>query len=294
MYTSSITSLENVKDYFPDITYKYRDWNDPYHKTILTNQQVYFAPPSSFWKMGDPYDCRFPVEFDFSFEANRIALERGYPYDTSGMSRRDLEFELRRQHHINAGTEEAKRKFMERYYTSSSHHLGVLSITGRNNNLKIWQSKYAVHFHGFCVGINFRECIQELADNHIGGGNIMYVTSETPPIKHISVFTHSQDEVIGLHLKLIHTKYETFSFEEEYRLTKRFYQHPILGPTAQADRLFTVPKHCFKSVTFGYKMPDRDRQEIVQVCADQNLTVDFYVASPAIDGSETVSLEPYL
>ncbi len=32
----------------PKILYKYRDWNNHFHKTILTERKVYFAQPTSF------------------------------------------------------------------------------------------------------------------------------------------------------------------------------------------------------------------------------------------------------
>lgn len=284
MLISTTSSLENVKEHFPAITYKYRDWNDSKHKTIITKQQVYFAPPSIFWKFGDPFDCRFPVEFDFSYEANRPALEGGYPYDKSSMTRRDLEFELKRQHRVNTETEAAQKQFIQNYYDLSNHHLGILSITGRNDNLKIWESNYAVDFNGFCVGIDFRECLNELAKAGIGGGTVSYVASDTAPLKYVSTYNRNSDEVIAHHIELTHTKYKQYTFEEEYRLTKRFFSNKLWSNIPNEDRLFTVPKECFKTVTFGYKMPEASRQEIVQACTEQGLVVDFNVASPSEDG----------
>jgi hypothetical protein len=45
----------------PDTIYKYRNWDDPFHKTIITQQEVYFAKPTSF---EDPLDCKNPVRYD--------------------------------------------------------------------------------------------------------------------------------------------------------------------------------------------------------------------------------------
>ncbi len=38
--------LENLD--LPGIIYKYRDWSNVYHKTILTLRQVFLASPSYF------------------------------------------------------------------------------------------------------------------------------------------------------------------------------------------------------------------------------------------------------
>ena len=46
---------------FPPVVYKYRNWNDQNHKTIITQKEVFFASPSSF---DDPHDCRIPIRHD--------------------------------------------------------------------------------------------------------------------------------------------------------------------------------------------------------------------------------------
>lgn len=41
----------------PVILYKYRDWDNVYHKNILQDNSIYFASPKSF---EDIYDCNVP------------------------------------------------------------------------------------------------------------------------------------------------------------------------------------------------------------------------------------------
>jgi hypothetical protein len=40
-------NYEDIND-FPEIIYKYRNWNNPLHQTIIKHQIVFMAPPSSF------------------------------------------------------------------------------------------------------------------------------------------------------------------------------------------------------------------------------------------------------
>ena len=47
------------KDY-PQIIYKYRDWQIGYHRNILTHNQIFLASPKDF---NDPFDCRIPEDF---------------------------------------------------------------------------------------------------------------------------------------------------------------------------------------------------------------------------------------
>lgn len=291
MLSVQTTSLDNVREYFPEITYKYRDWSNPHHKTIITEQQVFFSPPSAFWEMGDEHDCRFPIEWDFSYDASRGALDRLFPEDRSGIRPKDFEILLKQRHYFNVGTPERQARFIDNYYELSNRRLGVLSITGRNDNLEIWQSPYANDFTGFCVGIDFKACLQELAKANIGGGEIKYVPRDHPSFKYVSASTRPDDEVMSLHIELIHTKYVEYQFEEEYRLTQRYYMDPFDAPIPKEARLFRVPRQCYKSVTFGYLMPKASRQEIVQACTFQGLNVEYFVATPT--EASAVIVEPY-
>src|SRR5262245_954759 len=45
----------------PDTVYKYREWNNPIHKTIITQLQVFLSPPTGF---EDPLDCKNPIRYD--------------------------------------------------------------------------------------------------------------------------------------------------------------------------------------------------------------------------------------
>ena len=285
MYTiTGVNSIENVRDYFPELLYKYRDWSSKNSKTIITNQQVYFAPPKAF---SDRYDCRFPVDWDFRFKTHRPALEGGFPYDRSNIPDKVFERILKNQHKRIVGNRRKRKKYIGKYSNNTNHHLGILSLTARNDNLKIWHSDYAVNFKGFCVGINFKDCLQELMDAHIGGGRVIYVDRSYSPLKFVSIYSSSdKTEAMALHLDRIHLKYDKFKFEEEYRLVQRYYgpQYTFLGPIDWEHRLFTVPKRCFKTVTFGCKMPLDSRKEIVKACVGQELNIDFYQASPLASG----------
>ena len=54
---------EEALKLFPSILYKYRDWNNEYHKKIITNQELFFP---SFESLNDPFDGKLPFMFDNS------------------------------------------------------------------------------------------------------------------------------------------------------------------------------------------------------------------------------------
>jgi len=53
-------TFEEMKE-LPDVVYKYRFWNDNYHKEIIYEQIVFMAKPSSF---EDKLDCKLQKRYD--------------------------------------------------------------------------------------------------------------------------------------------------------------------------------------------------------------------------------------
>src|SRR5688572_13231124 len=53
---------ETIRKIAPQVVYKYRgDWNNPYHRELVTKQSLWFAAPR---ELNDPYDIRTPIRFD--------------------------------------------------------------------------------------------------------------------------------------------------------------------------------------------------------------------------------------
>ena len=285
--------IEDARRLLPDgLTYKYRDWDDKFHKTIITKQEVFFASAEQLHALGDKYDCYSPIDWDFSFESHRPILEKYFPGDKATMSKRDYEFSLRQFHREKAGTEYRQKQYIQNYYQLSTKLLGILSLTERNDNLKIWESElYAKDFTGFCVGFDFRKCIHKLSDSHIGGGNVIYIPHSHPKIVHRMVFNDSKEEYLQMHIEQVHRKFIDYEHEEEYRLIMRLYDKGLEYTPTISDRQFIVPKFCYKNVTFGYKMNPSAIDEIIQSCQDQYLQVDFFTATP--DGAGGVQIKPY-
>lgn len=50
----------NIKMNTPKKLYKYREWDNLYHREILENNMIYLASPSSF---EDPLDCNPPIRY---------------------------------------------------------------------------------------------------------------------------------------------------------------------------------------------------------------------------------------
>lgn len=276
MWTVKRGSIDDVKNLMPDMLYKFRNWELEKHKTILTKQEIFFSSPYGFT---DQFDCRYPINFDMTFERIRPILDYYYPYEKSQVTRRDLDFFLRDHYRKRFGTSAQQQSLIDQWYKDSNDVLGVVSLTTRRDNYAMWGSEYANDFQGFGVGIDFSDCVPELMENHTGGGHVEYVPEDYPKMEFISAALSTHDELVKFHMDLVHRKYETFAFEEEYRLTKRLYQPLYPNGIRVEDRLFQIPKRCFKELLFGCKTPPSYIEEIRTVCQKQGLNVNFFMAT---------------
>ncbi|MCW3074828.1 MAG: hypothetical protein JWP69_1897 [Flaviaesturariibacter sp.] len=58
---SSISVQNAFFNSAPSILYKYRDWNNCYHKRTVEQNKLWFSSPNG---LNDPYDCQLPIFID--------------------------------------------------------------------------------------------------------------------------------------------------------------------------------------------------------------------------------------
>ena len=65
---------ESIRNNAPRVIYKYRgDWNNDYHREIVTKQTIWFAGPK---ELNDEYDIRTPIRFDAREIEHPLFLEK--------------------------------------------------------------------------------------------------------------------------------------------------------------------------------------------------------------------------
>ena len=70
--------------------------------------------------------------------------------------------------------------------------------------------------------------------------------------------------------KQIFTKWDKWAYEDEYRFTKN---HII-------NRKIVLSKSCFKEIIFGYKMKQKERNQIKKIVAKNFPNILIYEAKP--------------
>ena len=236
----SRTTIDGIED-IPDIVYKYRDWGNELHKTIVTERKVYFAEPTSF---EDSLDCKIDVDYESMtdkeiHEFYVMISKRDHPC-WDGKTRRAWVREqirkklLRNLKHLSKW----KKMFFEEY----NSRIGVLSLTVNPNREEMWK-KYANDGKGFVVGFNSRIMFEQFSS----GARVQYY-DELPRI-----YPYPKHDYIEQYYFQVFSKLRKWEFEEEYR-TLIFDWDKLL------NRVRVVPPNAYNCIILGKNMP-REWQE---------------------------------
>ena len=215
----------------PTVLYKYRDWNDAYHKKLILEPSVYLSAPSDF---KDALDCKNPIRYDLltDIEIFEMYLNQS--------KIKNLEFDF--SHHFEwAGNWFLKsplRDPIQRYEIEIetakefNERFGVLSLTSDPLNLTMWH-EYSNKKKGFCIGYN-----SELLFNYLGGGGEVIYCDILPVIKPF-------EELMIQHNKQVFYKKREYDFEKEYR-THKFWPTRV----TKRERNILIAKECLVEVIF--------------------------------------------
>ncbi|TDS07593.1 DUF2971 domain-containing protein [Sphingobacterium paludis] len=226
------TTLDQLE--LPPTVYKYRTWEDTYHKRFITEKEVFLASPNTF---EDQLDCHNPTRFDL-LKDNQI-------YEYYFLDSKRINSKFTRQQHREFARSHTKRApfknkfrlaewqnhFDEQYFKRT----GILSLTENWNNDKMWE-KYADNGNGICIGYKTSELFKYLG----GGGPVHYM--DKLPIIYPLPFTSDEAALF----QRVYCKTSQWSFEEEYR-TKMYWNFEA----STEDRRIILPTNCFQTIILG-------------------------------------------
>ncbi len=253
----------------PQIVYKYRDWEDAFHKQILVRREI-FLPSAS--KLNDPFDGNIPFEYVKRDLTSRkiykkmflIAKQR---FGLSDKKTHELVMHYKRKgllfdkNHIKKQQEELKKE--------TENRIGIFSLTPNCSNFLMW-SHYANSHTGFCVGFNTNVLIESLKSTF---GWISY----TKRIPKFRLF----DSDKSFAKKLLGTKGKIWKYENEFRFTKFDY----------ANKVFVVPKEALAEILIGNKMENKNRKEILEIVRSNYSSCKVYEMIQSRDRFELVKTQ---
>lgn len=245
MAKEKIIQLSKIeeKDYaemeFPPIVYKYRDWADPMHKTIITKREVFFASPNSFT---DPFDCKIPIRHDLLNYADvKQKISKDHPEWNSEQRNGFIKDWF-------GGHRDEIMKLQEKNMSEFMDRFGVLSLTEIPDNNFMW-FMYADNFRGFCIGF-----VSNIMFPHLKGGGGPVVYYDTLPV----IYPTPKNLLEEQHYLQIFSKLKEWEFEHEYR-THIFSQRQM----SINDRKRVIPPEAFKEIIFGKNMLDNIKEDLL-------------------------------
>lgn len=245
--STKLVNFEEMKGEYPETLYKYRSWIDKFHKTVLTEKQLYYSSPNQF---EDPKDCKLTVRFDLLSAQEKLSwIEHKLKQQNPEKNRNFYRSEARRLFKSSPISDNKKIKELQKNALEEYNlRTGVLSLTGNPNNNGMWD-KYGDKHKGYCVGFDPLILFEQLG----GGGMVQYV-KELPIVYPEPKHNHQEQMVYQ-----VFYKEDKWSFEEEYR-THTFHHQPM----SNKDRIINVPKEAFKTLIFGKNMSNEDKENIIK------------------------------
>lgn len=251
MFKEEKKSIEYIQKRNPpgnEIIYKYRNWNDTYHRRILEGK-LYFSSSVNF---NDPFDGRVPIndlllqDEDFSSQLDTlieiIISKRNRKY----------QYESKKYHIIDK---------LDCIYNYAENELGLLCFSGIRDNVLMW-SHYANNHKGFLVGFDFNLIHKELASSFDWVRYINEINIENKKMLEYSVVPF--------------LKSESWYYEEEIRFVKEGKENINIE--------FQVSINSIKEVILGMKMNELDKQMAYYYCKEFLPKTDVLYVSASKNG----------
>lgn len=228
----------------PPILYKYRVWDNPYHKKILEDCSVYLSPPKDF---EDKMDCNpaqiYPRGIDLFRHLMRY--KKGVPF----LQR--VKFALEWYNISPMRYPREILKIREQFDNDFNEHFGVLSLTTDYMNDYLWD-RYADNHKGFCIGFDWNRITRFIR----GGGEVEYVTL-------LPVIDFANDDDYTKIAKTIIYKEKKWEKENEYRLFK------VWDYGQKVIRNIKLPRDAIVQIVLGKKMCIEYKNEIKAIVSKQ-------------------------
>ena len=255
-------SLDPNPNNYPEIIYKYRNWNEPYHKRLLIDNELYMSPPSLF---NDPFDFRIYKNHSLLNTPEKIENFINQSIENAAEWIKDNDKNVIEQKKIL----EERLSDLTMYQVRSDYHdnemynnfFGVACFSKKWNSTLMW-SHYANNHNGFCLGFDEKRIRYSMLF-----GMCDYVKySEDYPIIH-----PNDNNVIRRQLQIF-TKSIEWEYEQEYRVVKLYYNDGIAEPDSP-KRIVKLDNTFITEVILGLAMSKKDKIEITQIAKDRNIDV---------------------
>lgn len=236
----------------PKTLYKYRDWNNDYHKRLITAKEIYFASANQF---NDPFDCNPPFRFDEKdltqeniFTLTLKHAKNMYPTKTD-TELHEIVFQQQKNHYL------LDDNYLQEIAADNREEInkqfGILSLSADEKNFLMW-SHYSKAHTGYCVGFNSYNL------NKLCEGTLERVSYESE-IPKIPLLNDKSESVINFLRTILFTKSKIWEYEKEFRITKN----------AFSQKKMNFSSDCIDEIIFGCSMKHKSKLDILNIIEHQ-------------------------
>jgi len=237
-----------------EVLYKFGKLGE-HSESLFTTPTIWFAAPTS---LNDPFECRPFFEFEGTDEQIVEILVRVLRRPNPTLSDSDALARalalLKEGRYKDPGFWEPIRRDVAKLLSTD---IGLCCLTKTNTNILMW-SHYAADHQGYCL-----EFAATDTTPFFGEAQKVSYSKDFPIVNFFDTPHDVQVDLIFL------TKYEGWQYEEEYRIVDH----------EGGAGLHSYPPELLKSVTFGVRMEDEDKQRIRQWLKVRGHTVKIYEAN---------------
>lgn len=250
----------------PKTLYKYREWDNKFHRSLISMSELFFSKWSGF---NDPYDTNLPIKFELTFDAELFKhqfLKDSGKFPTPALIQEAEKLWKSGQFDDIVESEKsgAFQKVLE-----IEQACGIYCLSAINSHFLMW-GHYANCHKGFCVGLNTEvllNYLQGLFGNDCLIRRIKY--SEYIPILNSNIMSDIEKYAIDRFL----IKFKDWNYEEEIRVVVK----------NMAFRTIQLPLDAFEEVIFGYQMDEQSKAELTYICKHRMNNLKFFKAVPSQD-----------
>jgi len=233
----------NSSDNYPKVLYKYANWDNDYHKKLITTPEIYFASPGDF---NDPYDSGVPARYD-EWSGNDW---RNFLCD-NGYTAQEINYTITNS--IGHDRSDPQSIFNEIERDQNLHFLqnvGILSLSETKESILMW-SHYANSHKGFCIGYDTKRIEPYVREHYkliLQKNNLTLYIKIKYANQYPKIIPIPKPGDFSAYKKRLETKYADWQYEKEWRLTVN--QNEQLY-----ERVIKIPIDSIVEIYLGLRMP---------------------------------------
>jgi len=242
----------------PPVLFKYRDWNNKFHRKIITNGEIYFPKPSDF---NDPFDGNIPVRWDkMSYED---CFEKNLELVKSmGKGQTEKQLKAMTKKLTDDKTfwhPDSLSKERPEQLKKWDSIIGLFSLSELKDNILMW-SHYAAFHTGFLVGFDSTSLVSEYDFDY----------AEPIQYKKDYPFISGFDDATIQFYKKFFFKSSDWKYEKEWRISKNHIE----------NRTVKLKKDTISQIIIGCRMINTNKVSIIKKskkCLGMNIPI--YIAT---------------